>query len=244
MVKHYKENETILCNTKAKKIDFTINKDEVTCKKCLKIISPPTPEPKKDTRVVHFQGIDNKVECDSIKDDLKTTDLKTEVTCKKCLRKLFPSKPKEETKPRVLHYQEVDGKIICETTKENVETTDLKTEVTCKKCLRKIKALSRKKINTIKFIEDRKWGFCLKIRTVFLKLGDNLDSKIGTMILVNDAGMLSTSMKMYGNVLDLLSIKEANYLRGWFLNFSMSNGGTVLVSDVKEAFQEKTNIEE
>jgi len=244
MVKHYKENEIVLCKTKAKKIVFTTNKDEVTCKKCLRIISPLEPKPKKDTRVVHFQGTDNKIECGKDKKGLKTTDLKTEITCKKCLKKLFPSKTKEETKPKVLHYQEVDGKVICETTKENVETTDLKTEVTCKKCLRKIKALSRKKINKIKFIEDRKWGFCLKIRTVFLKLGDNLDSKIGTMILVNDAGMLSTSMKMYGNVLDLLSIKEANYLRSWFLNFSMGNGGTVLVSDVKEAFQENINIEE
>jgi len=54
MVRHYKTDDKILCNTKAKKIVFTEIKVDVTCKKCLKKLSPT---PKKVKEKKPFQDI-------------------------------------------------------------------------------------------------------------------------------------------------------------------------------------------
>jgi len=162
----------------------------------------------------------------------------------------------------VKHFKSGDD-ILCGTKAKKPLTTEVKELVTCKRCMKKLgieipKAEKPKKDKTAKpkrtveenrtrrkqppglhYIEDRKWGHCLQINPdVMLKFGDGLEEKVNIMILIGSKGMTSTSMR-FANALQFLKVKEVNFLRGWFINQKMHNGGVVYVKEVKEAFQIK-----
>jgi len=155
----------------------------------------------------------------------------------------------------VKHF-EVDGKIICGTKVKTPITTEVKELVTCKRCIKKLgikdnsiltkktpkkkkpvkNATKRSQPSYIKYVNDRKWGHCLQVsHGTLVKFGDELEDRVNIIVLIATTGMMSTSMR-FSNVLQILSVKEANFLRGWFINHKMHNGGRVLVSEVKEAF--------
>jgi len=162
----------------------------------------------------------------------------------------------------VKHFQSIaGGDAICGTKGKSPEFANNVNLITCKKCLKILDKMEnptpkkkksttiertipknltkRKKPKNLKFIDDRKWGYCLQVNaSTLLKLGENLNDKITIMTLITDSGIMSTSMQFY-NVNQILSIKESNYLRGWFINHKMHNGGKVLISEVKEAFEKK-----
>jgi len=146
-----------------------------------------------------------------------TTEVKELVTCKRCLKKLGIVIPKKDA-----------------TQKPKKDATQKPKNRTIEKNQTK-----RKKPLGIHYIKDKKWGHCLKINSnVLLKIGDDLDDKVNVLIIISTEGMMSTSMK-FANTLQLLKVKEANYLRGWFINHKMHNGGVVYVHEVKEAFEKE-----
>ena len=124
------------------------------------------------------------------------------------------------------------------------EITDDKDKVTCKRCLKKletktekiVKKAKKKNIN-IKFKNDKKHGYCLKVNNdAILTLGKDLDSKIGTMMLLKRNGMSSCSIKFKGPVTQMLTNKELNILRNCFSTINNDNGN-VTVNDCKEIFE-------
>ena len=157
----------------------------------------------------------------------------------------------------VKHFM-VEDKIICGTKGKSPELAGRVDAITCKRCLKKLDAMEngtltkkvpkkkipknatrRKKPSMVEYINDRKWGHCLELAGgTLVKFGDELEDKVNIIVLIAATGMMSTSMR-FANVLQILKVKEANFLRGWFINHKMHNGGRVLVSEVREAFTKK-----
>jgi hypothetical protein len=145
----------------------------------------------------------------------------------------------------VTHF-EIDGNILCGSKAKTIKSSAVKEDVTCKRCLKKLetpadktlKKVSKKKIN-IKFIEHKRFGFCLEINNdAILKLGDDLDERVGIMIMFTNAGMMSTSARFTGPVSQMITKKELDFLKEWFYNKRNENGkvNDIYVSDCKEAF--------
>ena len=137
----------------------------------------------------------------------------------------------------VIHYITKDGDIICGTKAKKFASTTNKVKVTCKKCLNKLETKIEKysKKNKINFIINRKFGPCIEIKEILLKLGDNFTSEIGLMILLSPLGMTSTSMKL-ANVGHFLSNKDINFLRKMFENLKKEHE-KVSVLHVQELFK-------
>lgn len=153
-------------------------------------------------------------------------------------------------KINTIHFSLDEVTAFCGTKTKTVPTVTLDKElVTCKRCLKKlstpvkVKKVSKAKKEAvvgkggISFTENEKHGYCLTVgRDTLLRLGKKLSDKIGVMMLMSDLGMMSTSMKLAGDVEQLISHNEAVYLRDWFQNKKKDNNGLVFVSDVMEAF--------
>ena len=137
----------------------------------------------------------------------------------------------------VIHYKTKNDEIICGTKSKKINSTTKKGEVTCKKCLKKLETKVEKyaKKNKIKFIINKKFGPCIEIKEILLKLGDTFTSEIGLMILLSPLGMTSTSMKL-ANVGHFLSNKDINFLRKMFINLKNEHGD-VSVLHVQEIFK-------
>lgn len=143
----------------------------------------------------------------------------------------------------VKHFEN-DGKILCGTKGKNPNITNIKDDVTCKRCLKKLetpsektlKKKSKKKLR-IYFVENKKFGYCLEINNdALLKLGDNLDDKIGVMIMFKNSGMSSCSMKFTGPVTQMIKTNELNFLREWFFEKRHELNNNLTVLDCKKAF--------
>ena len=137
----------------------------------------------------------------------------------------------------VIHFITKSGDIICGTKAKKITSTKNKEKVTCKKCLNKLITNLEKyaKKNNIKFIINRKFGPCLQIKDILLKLGDTFTSEINLMILLSPLGMTSTSMKL-ANVGHFLSNKDINFLRKMFENLKKEHE-KVSILHVQELFK-------
>ena len=137
----------------------------------------------------------------------------------------------------VSHFTK-DGKApFCGTkARKNAPTlVDNKEDVTCKKCKKSMSTHNQ----GITFHESRKHGFYLQInRQSILKLGGNIDGKIGVMSMMKGDGALSTSIKFASNnLMQFTNMKTINYLKRVFNSMKESNGDYIRVSDVKDMFE-------
>ena len=112
---------------------------------------------------------------------------------------------------------------------------DTKEQVTCKKCKKAMTSHNQ----GITFHESRKHRFYLQLnRYTMLKLGCDLDGKIGVMSMMKADAIVSTSIKFASsNLTQFVNMKTINYLKKCFNDMKESNGGHVLVSDVKDMFE-------
>jgi len=143
----------------------------------------------------------------------------------------------------VKHFEK-DGVVLCGTKGNVVEKTTVKSEVTCKRCLKKLSTPAHKEVSKksttvtdLDFIEHKKFGFCLDFgRDTILKVGDELDEKVGVMMFLTPAGMFSTSARFASaQVREFASENQINALKEWFAGVKASKG-FVTVADIKEKF--------
>lgn len=153
-----------------------------------------------------------------------------------------------------VHYTAAENTTLCGTKSKNVPTlTTDKALVDCKRCLKKLnapvkevkvakknKTVSKGKGN-VEYVKHERHGHCLSVgRGTLLRLGKDLNAKVGVMTLGNELGMTSTSMKFAGGAAQLISDNEVEFLRNSFTELKKVNNGVVLVADVVKAFTVET----
>lgn len=128
---------------------------------------------------------------------------------------------------KVIHYVK-DDQVFCGTKSKTPATTEKFSEVTCKRCLKKMETVT----GGFKSFEDKKHGYCLAFRNGnILKIGNDIDDEIGTMLFMGKNGISSTSMKI-SNSRGFLNKKEEKYLRNYFDTKKNDLGRKPIVSEV------------
>ena len=137
----------------------------------------------------------------------------------------------------VKHFDSGNG-VLCNTKAKKIESTSIESEVTCKRCLKKLSTMEPRNDN-IKFVEHKQLKYCLCINdNVFLKLGDDINDRITTMILSKDGSIVSTNMRLGGKVSQLIPEKDLTFLKEWFMMKKVEQNNNIYVHDCKDFFGE------